>query len=340
MPSHIPTTMKALVFEEIGRVAVKDHPVPKVGDDDILVKTAAVSLNPTDWMHVDLPVGIPGTVLGCDFSGTVVKVGKDVKSPKVGEHVAAFVHGCAFPDEGAFAEYVKTPAELTLTHEQAAALGCAFWTAAQVFYNPTHLALIEPPQKAAGNEWILIYGGSSGVGMSAIQLAHLSGYKVVTTASPRNFSLLKSLGADEVFDYRDPEVVSKIKAATGDSIKRALDTISVKEGDPASGGKVHVILPLPIPETTSRKDVEVSYTSLYTVLGRAYDFGPDTHYPASPEDRAQMAEFLKKLPKLMRDSAVKPLPVKSWDGGLDAIPDGLQYMREGKVSGEKIVYKL
>ena len=77
-------------------------------------------------------VGTPGSVLGCDFSGTVVKVGAAVTSPAVGTYVAGFVHGAAFSDEGAFAEYVKTPADLvwpvpagTLTHEEAATLGCA-----------------------------------------------------------------------------------------------------------------------------------------------------------------------------------------------------------------------
>ena len=53
-----------------------------------------------------------------------------------------------------------------------------------------------------------------------------------------------------------------------------------------------------------------------------------------------MAVFLKKVPQLVRDGAVKPLPIKLWEGGLAAVPDGLQYMREGKVSAEKIVYRV
>ena len=53
-----------------------------------------------------------------------------------------------------------------------------------------------------------------------------------------------------------------------------------------------------------------------------------------------MVEFLRKLPKLLQDGNIKSLPVKFWDGGLGAIADGLQYMREGKVSGEKIVYRV
>ncbi len=85
-------------------------------------------------MHtdVDYPNGKIGSILGCDFSGHVIKVGKNVTSPKVGEHVTGFLHGGEFTDEGAHAEYVKTPAELvwvvpdgTLTHEEAAALQVA-----------------------------------------------------------------------------------------------------------------------------------------------------------------------------------------------------------------------
>ena len=53
-----------------------------------------------------------------------------------------------------------------------------------------------------------------------------------------------------------------------------------------------------------------------------------------------MAAFLKKLPTLVKDGAVKPLPIKLWEGGLQGVPDGLQYMREGKVSAEKLVYRV
>ena len=79
---------------------------------------------------------------------------------------------------------------------------------------------------------------------------------------------------------------------------------------------------------------------MYWALGRAFSFGPGAEHPVRPEDRAHMVHFLKKVPGLVKDGLVKPLPVKLWEGGLAAIPDGLQYMREGKVSAEKIVYKV
>jgi len=344
--------MKALIVQEGKTVAVQDIPVPPVGDDDILVKTVAVAQNPTDWKFVDF-IRKTGTILGCDWSGYVAQTGKNVTSPKVGQHVAGFVQGGTYTDGGAYAEYVRTPAELSwvvpegaISHEQAATLGCAFWTAVQALYHPTRLGLVEPPEKGGKEEWVFVYGGSSSVGQYAIQLAHLSGYKVVTTASPRNFELVKSLGADAAFDYKDPEVVQKVKAATGDSIKAALDTISLKDSQEISvkaiapsGGKLVLLLD-PIKEALVRDDVEVIHTLIYTSLGRSFSLGPTSNYPASPEDRAHMAAFLKKVPALIKEGKIRPNSVKVWQGGLGGIPDGLQFMREGKVSAEKIVYRV
>ncbi|TFK91792.1 GroES-like protein [Polyporus arcularius HHB13444] len=353
MASAIPTTMKAVVYDENGQVAVREHPVPSIADDEILVKTVAISQNPTDFKHIDWKIGKPGSILGCDYSGVVVKVGKSVHNgPKLGDHVAGVAHGSAYPDQGAFAEYVKAPAELvwivpenTFSHEQAAAYGVAFWTAVQAFYAPGRLGLVEPPAKVASPEWVLVYGGSSAVGLCAIQLAHLSGYKVVTTASPRNHDLLKSLGADVTIDYRDPDVVSKIKQATGDSLKYAAEMIGEdqthKIAVQAIGPSGGTVVGLNVTQSTEsgRKDVTIIETLLYSVNGRAFSLGP-MQFPAAPEDRVHMAAFLKKLPQLVRDGAVKPIPVKLWEGGLEGVHGGLQYMREGKVSAEKIVYRV
>lgn len=97
----------------------------------------------------------------------------------------------------------------------------------QALFHPTRLGLVEPLGKAGKDEWVFVYGGSSelasssipcarevylfnllsgSVGMFAIQLAHAAGYKVVTVASPRNFELVRSLGADAVFDVSSFDV--------------------------------------------------------------------------------------------------------------------------------------
>ena len=116
---------------------------------------------------------------------------------------------------------------------------------------------------------------SAAVGQSAIRLAAHAGYKIVTTASPRNFDLVKSLGASAVFDYHAADVVAQIKAVTGNSVKKALDAAGSgkdSQGNTAealgpSGGKVVLVSP-PIPGATSRTDVELqcASTSCYSSL--------------------------------------------------------------------------
>ena len=144
----------------------------------------------SDVAHVG--VGRPGSVLGCDFSGTVHRVGKDVTSLKIGDHVSGFVHGGLWADEGTYAEYLRAAADLvwvvpekTLSHEEAATVSCwyallsalldeillmpqlvtcqhSLWTVAQAYYHPTRMGLKELPDKAADEEeWFFVYGGSS-----------------------------------------------------------------------------------------------------------------------------------------------------------------------------------
>lgn len=109
------------------------------------------------------------------------------------------------------------------------------------------LCVPNPPVRVAFEDDT--HPSAASVGQFAIQLAALSGYKVAKTASPKNFELVKGLGASAVFDYRDPDVVANIKAATHDSVRAALDTISLKETQAISaavispeGGKVMHIL--------------------------------------------------------------------------------------------------
>ena len=341
--------MKALVTQEGKPVKLEEVPVPALDENEVLVKVHSIAQNPTDWKTADSTRGL-GNIIGCDFSGTVVKLGSDsITHLKVGDNVAAFVHGGKDKDRGAFAEYVKADSDLVwkfstdaVSFEGASTMNCALWTVIQAFY---HRMGLNEPVRATGDEWVLVYGGSSSLGLFATQLAKLSGYKVITTVSPKNADLLKSLGADAVVDYKSPDVVEQIKKATGDSLKWAFDTVSEAETQAicvkslAPGGKVVVVL---LPDDNAkalRKDVEIQHTLLYTALGRSMVWN-NINFPASSEDRAHMAGWIPKLEALVAEGKLKPNPVKLWQGGLNAVNDGFQYMREGKVSAAKIVYNL
>ena len=151
MSAPVPKTMKALVTQADHTAAVKEIPVPTIDDDEVLVQTVALAQNPTDWKCTFPNFSISrnhahgsrrstdaknitneGTICGCDWSGNVVQIGKNVTTVAVGDFVAGFVQGGTYTDRGAFAEYVKTPAELTwkvpagsVSYEEAATLGCA-----------------------------------------------------------------------------------------------------------------------------------------------------------------------------------------------------------------------
>ncbi|OCH94263.1 zinc-binding oxidoreductase ToxD [Obba rivulosa] len=343
--------MKALLTQVTRTVAVEEIPVPSITADEILIRTVAVAQNPTDWQYIDLVTNV-GTICGCDFSGHVAEVGSNVRDVAIGDHVAGFVHGGNYKDRGAYAEYIKTDPDLvwkvppgTLTYAQAATMGCAFWTAAQGLFHPMRLGLTHPAAKVTSDEWIFVDGGSTSVGMFALQLAHVAGYKVITVAGPKNHDLCKSYGADVVLDYKDPEVISKIKETTHDSLHLAYDTISQLQSQmftakcmAPGAGKFVVIQPPQKAAQAIREDVKIIHTLIYTSGGREFTLGK--HYPVSPEDRAHMAAFLKEVPDLVQSGAVKPNPVKLWTGGLEGIKEGLQYMRDGKNSAEKIVYRI
>lgn len=192
-------------------------------------------MNPTDWKHRDF-LAPPGSWLGCDFAGKVEKVGSGVDNVRVGDRVAAFVHGGQWEGEGSFAEYVKAQAGLVwrvpdnLSDEEAAAAGgigpCTHLrptldenrnlksdfaggllagTAIQALYMRLGLNLPNSPGK--DGEPILVWGGSTSVGLYALQLLKASGYTPISVSSEKNFDLVKRFGAAAVFDCEPSNAV-------------------------------------------------------------------------------------------------------------------------------------
>ncbi|GHP14396.1 NADPH:quinone reductase [Lentilactobacillus fungorum] len=194
--------MKAAVINHYGQSIPKitSVPIPQVGAGDILVKIIAASVNPIDLktqagqlkmlLHYQMPL-----ILGSDFAGIVVKVGKGVRHFQVGDQV----YGRVPKDRiGTFAEYVAVdetavamkPANLTFA--QAAAVPLVGLTSYQALVD---IMRIRPGDK------VLIQAGSGGIGTVAIQLAKLKGAFVTTTTSAKNSDWVRQLGADQIIDY-------------------------------------------------------------------------------------------------------------------------------------------
>ncbi|XP_061352928.1 2-methylene-furan-3-one reductase-like [Gastrolobium bilobum] len=247
----IPTHVKAWTYSEYGPSADvlkfnQSVPLPELKPDQVLIKVAAVSLNPLDYKRMaggfkDTDSPLP-TVPGYDVAGVVVNVGSQVKKFKVGDEVYGDINEKAleYPKVmGSLAEYTAAEEKLlahkpqNLSFAEAASLPLTIETA----YVGLELAGF-----SAGKS-ILVLGGAGGVGSHVIQLAkHFYGAsKVAATSSTGKLELLRKLGADSPIDYTKenfedlPEKFDVVYDAVGQT-ERAFKALK-------EGGKVVTIVP-------------------------------------------------------------------------------------------------
>jgi NADPH:quinone reductase-like Zn-dependent oxidoreductase len=195
--------MRAIVHERYGRpdvLELRDVERPPIGDDQVLVRVQASSVNPVEWYGVSGPyfarVGNgmrrpKDQTVGADLAGTVEAVGRDVTRLQPGDEVFG-VSGASWAEYTLAREdrLAKKPANLTF--EEAAAVPVAGVTALQALRDKGN---VQPGQK------VLVNGASGGVGTFAVQLAKTFGAEVTAVCSTRNVEQARSLGADRVVDY-------------------------------------------------------------------------------------------------------------------------------------------
>lgn len=209
--------------EKGARLKVDSADAYEPGSGELLIKNKAVAMNPVDYKVQDYGAFIESwpTILGCDLAGEVVAVGDGVNDFNVGQRVLAHPLSLATKKtaNAGFQNYTVVLAAATtlipdsMSFEAASVLPLSVSTAAAGLYQSENFNLPLPSHspKSTGKT-LLVWGGSSSVGASVIQLAVASGVEVVATASKRNFDLVKKLGAKEVFDYNTPSVVGDLTA--------------------------------------------------------------------------------------------------------------------------------
>ncbi|XP_010696229.2 quinone-oxidoreductase homolog, chloroplastic [Beta vulgaris subsp. vulgaris] len=183
--------------------------VPDPKADEVLIKIEAATLNPIDWkiqtgvLRPFLPRKFP-TIPGSDVAGEVVQAGSSVKKFKTGDKVVAIL---SHANGGALAEYAVAKENLTVarppevTAPEGAALPVAALTAHQALTQSASIKL----DGSGETKNILITAASGGVGHYAVQLAMLGNTHITATCGARNLEFVKSLGANEVLDYKTPE---------------------------------------------------------------------------------------------------------------------------------------
>lgn len=209
----LPATMTAIGIKAPGgpeMLVPEQRPVPTPGNGEILVKVAAAGINRPDVMQrqgvYPPPPGAPD-IPGLEIAGEVVALGTNVKRWKLGDRVMALVIG------GGYAEYCLAheghalPAG-KLSMIEAAGIPENFLTVWHNVFERGHLK---------SGEALLVHGGSSGIGTSAIQLAKKFGARVIVTAgSDEKCAACRKLGADVAVNYKTEDFVAATKAATGD----------------------------------------------------------------------------------------------------------------------------
>ena len=172
---------------------------------------------------------------------------------------------------------------------------------------------------------------------------------MIATCSPHNFDHVKSLGADAVFDYRSQTCGKDINEYTSNKLMLAYDCIAEKgapeicyealstgtTSDPATWPKYHALLPL---EKAPRTDVHAKFVVAYSAVGEKFRFlGVDDEIP---EDYEYASKFWTVVQALLDRKLIRGQRVELREGGLEGIIDGMEELKEGKVSGAKLVYRL
>ena len=194
--------MKAVYIEQLGGpevLTLGELPDPVARPGQVVVDIHAASINGADWkvrVGDGYKISTFPYILGRDFSGFVSHVGEGVTDFRRGDAVFGV---CDVGQEGTYCEQIAIKASIiarkpdSVSHVDEAALALTGLTA---------LVAVEDTLKLEAGEKILVQGGAGGVAGFAIQLAKHLGARVITTASAANHAYIKSLGADEIIDYR------------------------------------------------------------------------------------------------------------------------------------------
>lgn len=330
--------MKALILKRYGgpnQINFADIPRPVPKADEILVQVHAAGLNPIDNM---IPKGmfkpimrfrLPAT-LGSDLAGTVVEVGSRVTRFKVGDSVFASTFDL---DIGALAEFAVIPENIAalkpanLDFVQAASIpmvGLTSWQALKERAN------VKPGQK------VFIPAGSGGIGTFAIQLAKYFGAKVGTTTSTANVDLVRSLGADEVIDYKKQEFEEVLKdydfvlgTIRGDAIEKSLQILKPNS---------KVISLIGPPDAAFARARGLNFLMKFVfgllsrkIIGRASKRRVGYSFLFVRPD----GEQLTKIAELLQTETIRPVIDQTFP--FDQAKEALSYLDKGRAKGKVVV---
>lgn len=330
--------MKALIFKRYGKpeqIEFADTPQPTPGPDEMLVQVYAAGLNPIDYMvpkgtfKAILEFQLPAT-LGSDLAGVVVEVGNRVTRFKPGDAIFASIFDL---NRGALAEYAVVPESAAarkpenLDFVQAASVPMAGLTSWQAL---KERAGVKPGQK------VFIPAGSGGIGTMAIQVAKHLGARVGTTVSTGNIELVRSLGADEVIDYRKQEFEEVLRdydavlgTVRGDGLAKAIGILK-------RGSSIVSLVGPPDAAFARARGMNMLMVFVFGLLSyktirSAKKRGAEYSFLFVRPDGRQLAE----IGELLKTGSIRPVIDRVFP--FDQAKEGLAYLETGRAKGKVVV---
>jgi NADPH2:quinone reductase len=306
MPNSLPTSMTSIAIREPGgsdMLVPQQQAVPSPDEGEILVKVAAAGVNRPDVLqrqgHYPPPKGATA-IPGLEVAGEVAQVGAGVTRWNTGDKVMALVVG------GGYAEYCLAfashalPVPTSLSMIEAAAIPEAFFT---VWHN-----VFERGKLAAG-ETLLVHGGSSGIGTTAIQLGKAFGARVIVTAgTPQKCDACRKLGADLAINYNTEDFVALSKQATqGRGVELILDMVG---GDYVGRNYETAAVEGRIVQIAFQASSRVTVDLMRLMLKRLTHTGSTLRARAVADKAAIAAAVEKNVLPLLASGRVKP-PIDS-----------------------------
>ena len=330
--------MKALVLKSYGgldKVDFAEIPRPVIKPDEILVQVLAAGLNPIDYMIPKgtfkpiLPLRLPHTV-GSDLAGIVVEAGSKVTRFKPGDAVFASIFdlpGGSLAEFAAVPEYAAALKPANLDFVQAASIPMVGLTSWQALHERAQL---KPGQK------VFIPAGSGGIGTFAIQLAKHFGATVGTTTSSVNVNLVRSLGADEVVDYKKQDVENVLRGydavlgtVRGDALEKSLAILK-------PGSKVVSLIGPPDAAFARARGMNFLMKVVFSLLSakiirRAKRRDASYSFLFVRPDGGQLAE----IGDLLASGRIRPVIDRVF--AFDQAKDGLVHLEQGRAKGKVVV---
>jgi NADPH2:quinone reductase len=305
----LPKTMTVIEAREPGAPEVlvpAPRPVPEPGPGELLIEVAAAGINRPDVLQrqgLYPPPKGASDLLGLEVAGKVVALGEGASRYQPGDLVCALVNGGGYAEFAAAPEGSTLPVPQGLSLAEAAALPETVFT---VWHNVFERGGLEP------GEWLLVHGGSSGIGTTAIQMATALGAKVmVTVGNDEKARACEALGAARAVNYREEDFVEAVREATGGNCANVI--LDMVGGDYVERDLRAAALEGHIVQIAFLKGSKVEL-DLMRLMMRRLTLTGSTLRAQSPEAKTRMAKAIEqRVWPLIAAGKVKPVVDSTFD---------------------------